>query len=165
MTIQEMIRQHAKGKGEDTMWESVRRISEFVEAHKESDHESYEDLKKDLYSMIVGCHFDENWGRKQIAEMFFVDDNGKKHYGPFWTDGLMASAYERVGKHVPNGYSEWDFYVTLNMMYADFVHVLEEWFKTKSAEDLLYQCSDMAVAWMDDPDSQYADGKVWCYFE
>ena len=160
-----MIRQHAKGKGEDTMWESVKRISEFVEAHKESDPDDYEDLKKDLYSMVVGCHFDENWGRKQIAEMFYVDNSGKKHFGPYWPDSRMAEAYELASRKLPKSYTAWDFYVTLNMMYADFGHVLESWFNTESADSLLQHCSDLAVAWMNDPDSQYADGKVWCYFE
>ena len=59
-------------------------------------------------------------------------------------------------------FSEREFCITVNMMYADYGHVLKS--KAASSDELLTLCAEMAKAFLDDPDGPYPSEKLALYF-
>ena len=59
-------------------------------------------------------------------------------------------------------FSEKEFCITVNMMYADYGHVLKS--KAESSDELLTLCAEMAKAFLDDPDGPYPSEKLALYF-
>lgn len=60
-------------------------------------------------------------------------------------------------------YNACDFYVTMNMVASDNWALLERWFPGMSAEDRNRRTVELAVNWLNDPDSQHAENKIWQY--
>lgn len=159
-----MIKTYGEGQGKDVMWKSVRHISDFIEKSKNEHPDEYKALKKQIYADMMGGHYNEEFANEQIAKMYYKDDHGIKHYGPFWTDDKMHMAFKAAEAAIPSPYNEWDFRVTLSMIMSDNHQLLEEWFPDTTEEQMMSYIIDMATNYLDDEDAPHPKTKIWSYF-
>ena len=156
-----MTKRLGKGQGEGMMWDSVRVISEAVE-NGMSDKDKQALFSK-LYGMLSGGHFDEDRAVEAVAKMYYTDEDGAKHYAPYWTIPQIDEIYESVRGDIPKAYNEWDFYVAFNMVASDNWRLLHEWWPSITPEQFADKISDLTVNWLADEDSPYGDRKIWGY--
>lgn len=164
MDLHNLIKKYGEGQGKDTMWNTVSIISDFVEKTRSEHPEAYRELMKRVYASLVGGHFNEDFGLEQIRHMYYKDDNGIKHYAPYWTDEQMAKAYNVAKAAIPSEYTPWDFLVTMNMMASDNHALMEQWFPAATDEELTSKYIDLAINFLDDEDAPHAKTKIWSYF-
>lgn len=159
-TIYELTKLYGDGKGESTMWDTVRVISAAVEEHmavEDRDH-----LKMAVYEMMSGEHFDEFFAKEAVNRMFYIDNDGKQHNGPYWTDDVIRGIYDKVKSQI-RSYNYWDFYVTLNMIASDNHGLVKDWFPNEDPQDLDKRFVQLAINWLNDPDTKHPNSKIWCY--
>ena len=159
-TLYEMTKAYGTGKGESTMWDAVRVISDAVLElipEKELDH-----LKREMYEMMAGRHYDEYFAKEAVGKMYYVDSAGQHHTAPYWTEESIRGIYDQVKADI-RPYNFWDFYVTLNMVASDNHALIERWFPGEEGSDKDRRFVAMAVNWLNDPDAQHKDCKIWCY--
>lgn len=94
--------------------------------------------------------------------MYYVKGN-EKHYGPFILKDKVSKEYNNIRNNIKN-YNQWDFYVTVQMIYSDNYTLLRSWFPNISDEELCEKVFQMAVNWLDDEDNPFGNKKIWCYF-
>lgn len=160
-TLFEMTKMYGEGKGEATMWDAIRAISQAVEA--DMPEEARNRLKREMYEMMNGQHFDEFYAREAVAKMYYVDSAGDQHMAPYWTETAVKDIYDQVRQSI-RPYNFWDFYVTLNMIASDNHSLVEQWFPDESGPERDRRFVSMAVNWLKDPDAKNADSKIWCYY-
>ena len=161
MTMYNMIDTYGKGKGEKVMWESVKIISDAVENHmdeKDKDH-----LMRKVFHAISGGHYNECFAKEDVTKMYYVDDSGRKHCGPFLTEEKIFSVYDQVKDTIP-GYNKWDWYVVMNMIISDYAHLVKRWFQDNSEEQMEKRFIELALNWLHDEDNPYGSEKAWGYF-
>ena len=163
MKIYDVVKKYGAGKGEATMWESVKYISDALEPMKESNPEWYWKLVKGMYASMNGKHFNEEFGKWQVEQMHFKDKSGAIHKAPYWSDETIKSVYE-AHKNKMNNYPFWDFYVTLNMMKADNYCMLKGWYPNTNDEELDAKIIEMAINYLNDDDAPNPQTKIWSYF-
>lgn len=160
-TLYEMTKKYGEGKGEAFMWKTVAAVSEAVEkSMPEADRDA---LKKKVYEMLSGGHFNREFAEQTVQTISYTDKNGKVHKAPYWTTETIMSVYEQVKAQIP-GYNCWDFYVALNLVAADNWCLLEDWFPGMTDDNRNTRLIRMAVNWLDDPDNPYGNEKAWGYF-
>jgi len=161
MTLYELMKTRGTGKGEDAMWKSISAISDAVETYL--DETSKNELLSEIYGIMSGGHYDENYAVACVSKMYYRDENGNKHSAPYWSEPQVRAVYEKVAKRIPGAYTFWDFYVTLNMIASDNWPVIQKWFPGADEQAKTEKAVDLAVAWLDDPDNPYGDSKTWDY--
>ena len=160
MTLYEMTKKYGEGKGESAMWATVSAVSEAVDTSM--DPEAKRKLMRDVYAAISGHHYNEEFAQEDVAKMFYKGNDGKEHHAPYWTVEQVKDVYPSVSKQIPD-YNFWDFYVTLQMVKADNCPLLMRWFPNATPEERDRMLVEMAVNWLDDPDSPAAGHKIWAY--
>ena len=166
MTYYDLIKKYGAGKGEQAMWASTKRVSDYLTSLKDTNPKEYWKLLKATYADMCGKHFDEHFAKWQIEQMYYTDKEGRKHYAPYWNDDDMKKVYEaNKSKLETNAYNMWDFAVTMNMIKSDNCILLHKWFPNASDDEMLSRLIDLSVNWLNDKDNPFGDGvKVWCYF-
>lgn len=160
-TLYEMTVRLGKGQGEGMMWDTVKAVSEAVDAGmSEKDKEA---LMARIYGMLSGGHFDEDHAVEAVSKMGYVDKDGDKRSAPYWTIPEVSDVYESVKDRIPSCYNEWDFYVTMNWCMSRYRMLLEDWFPKIDAEELAVRLSDLAVNFLSDEDSPFGKKKIWGY--
>ena len=160
-TLYDMTKRLGKGQGESMMWDTVKVVSEFVD-HKMSDKDKDEMMAK-LHGMLSGGHFDEDYAVEAVTKMYYIDKEGTKRFAPYWTIPEVAEVYESVEGKIPKDYNEWDWYVTMQMVMSDNRTLLERWWPDIDMKTLTEKVKEMAVCWLNDPDSPYGTRKIWEY--
>ena len=159
-TIYDLIKEHSTGKGEGTMWESTRIISDAI------DESMPEKAKKKLYSDLFGLlsdgHYDEHFAKDAVRCMYYLDDSGEKHYAPYLTDGRVEELYKGVKDQMPEAYNLWDFYVVLHMVASDYHNLIMVWYPDSTSDERIERYVELAVNWLHDDDWK-TDDKVWKY--
>ncbi len=122
--------------------------------------EELQKLCKMIYESTQGKHFNEEFAKEQVSKMYY-EENGHKHYGPFYDD--VSVPYSQNKRKLIYPYTKWDFEVTLNMIKSDMINLLKEWFPDATEEELDSKIIDLAVNWLNDED--YGESKIWCYFK
>lgn len=114
-TIESMIKKAQKnGHGsEETMWVSVRALEKIKEEHKEL----YWKIARDMHCIIYNGHYSEEFADYDVSKIYFIDKNGQKIYGPYWTATQIEEATKSLS--FPPGTTKWDKYVAYNVMYTD----------------------------------------------
>lgn len=158
----EMIKKYGSGKGEEAMWKSVKMMGELVDELKDVDEERYWKVMKDMYSVMCGPHFNEEFGMWQIEQMYFKDKEGNIHHSPNWSKEQYRQAYEAY-KGKLRDYTCWDFAVTIEMQYTDYHCRLRNWFPSASEDDLKGKAVELALDYLDDIDDEKG-GKIWKRF-
>ena len=159
-TLYEMTKAYGAGKGESTMWDAVRVISDAVEVAMPED--AKEHLKREMYEMMAGKHFDEYFAKEAVSKMYYEDEDGKQHVAPYWADSAVKDIYDDVKADI-RPYNFWDFYVTLNMIASDNYNLMQRWFSGEKEAEQNGRFVELAVNWLNDPDAQHKDCKIWCY--
>lgn len=159
-TLYEMTKMYGEGKGEATMWNAIRAISQAVE--EDMPEEARDRLKREMYEMMNGRHYDEHFAREAVEKMYYVDSADVQHAAPYWTESSVKGIYDQVRSEV-KPYNFWDFYVTLNMIASDNYGLIEKWFPGEEGSDRDRRFVAMAVNWLNDPDAQHKDCKIWSY--
>ena len=161
MNLYDFTKKYGEGKGEAMMWKTVRVISDAVE--KDMSESAKSKLMRELYCKMSGGHYDEHFAKEDVAKLYYVGDDGKEHYAPYWTEEQVKSVYETIVPSIPSDYNFWDFYATLQMVRSDNYQMYKDWFPNATAEELDKKFVRSAVNWLNDPDNPYGDTKIWSY--
>lgn len=159
--IYDIIKTYGKGKGEDTMWKSVKAMSETL--REMLSPEDYCHLERMMYCTMAGGHYNEEYAHQDVKGMYYTTRTGEKVYAPYWTDEQVEQIYSKVRKNLPDAYNFWDWYVTLNMTKADNCNLFLRWWQGSSDEEREQRVIEMAVNWLCDDDNPYGDEKIWSY--
>lgn len=159
-SLYETIKKYSSGKGEDMMWKSVELISRAVDENM--PEKERELLIADVYGLMSGNHYNEEYAQRCVAKMYYTDKTGAKHYAPYWTVEQVRRIYDEVKEDIPN-YNEWDFYVTFNMIASDNWVLLHEWWPDITPELFARKVTELAVSWLSDVDWNCSDSKIWDY--
>ena len=160
-TLYEFTKKNSTGKGEDMMWKTVQLLSDSIEQHYDEKEKS--ELMRSLHDMMLGKHYDECYAMQDVEKMYYTDEDGKKHYAPYWTEEQVRQVYETVKTKLPKEYNFWDFYVTLQMVKSDNYALLKAWFTSDESVERDKKFIQMAINWLNDPDNPYGDAKIWGY--
>ena len=161
MTLYELTKKYGDGKGEETMWSTVAIISEAVES-KMTAHEKNA-LYRKVYGAMDGGHYNEDFAREDVSQMYYTDKSGSKHYGPYWTDDALRSIYNKHKSEIPE-YNFWDWMVTMSMIKSDYCALLNEWFPGEDDDARNEKIVRLAINWLQDDDNPFGKTKAWCYF-
>ena len=119
-------------------------------------------IVKDLYALFVGGHYNESFADDQVGKMYYEKD-GSKYNGPFLNKDTVLNKYREIRNTIPD-YNEWDFYVTVQMIYSDNYNIIYEWFPNISEQDFNQKIYQLATNWLNDKDNPFGNSKIWCYF-
>jgi len=162
MTIKELIKKYGEGKGEATMWKSVDIISDMLEEKLTVvEKDSFE---RKMYALMQGPHYDEYFAKKQVENIYYTDENEKKHYAPFWTDDEVKQVWNAYKPKIKRDVTFWDFYVALNNTKADNCMLYRSWWPEADASVMTQKIAEATVNWLNDEDSPLGEGRVWKYF-
>ncbi len=156
-----MTKKYSAGKGEGTMWKTVEVISDAVDNYMDEEQQAW--LMRRVYSVISAGHYNEDFAREDMANMYYTDADGKKRYAPYWTDDELKSVYDAVSGQIP-GVPFWDFAVALNMKKSDECQLLHSWFPNATEKELTDKLVESTINWLNDEDSPYGKEKTWRYF-
>lgn len=163
MNYYELIKEYGKGKGEAVMWEATKRVSDMLEAMKETHKESYWKLIKETYAIMNGPHYNEDFAEWQIEQMYFKDKQGNVHHAPHWTKAEYKTVFDAVKNKVKDtSYNCWDFAVTLEMLRSDWYCLLKEWMPNDTEEEIDKHVVEMSLVYLNDDDGE--EGKIWKRF-
>jgi hypothetical protein len=163
MTLYDVLKTYGSGKGESAMWQTTKIVSDALVPMKEAHPEKYWQLIKDIYAVVAGPHYNEEFGQWQIEQMCYVDSNGNKVMAPHWTKAQYQAAYEQNRSRLNKTYTAWDFAVAIEMQYSDYICLLRDWYPSATEQDLDAKAIQLAVAYLNDPDDD-AEGKIWRRF-
>lgn len=163
MTLYELIKKYGKGLGENTMWNSIKVISDAIDPMRDSNPDWYWNLLKHTYCAMNGGHFNEEFAKWQVEQMYYIDKDGNKHHAPYWNEDAMKTVYNREKGNIPSVYNYYDFCVTMNMLKSDNYCMLKKWTPNATEDQLDMMVSDMAVNYLNDPDAPYPTEKIWRY--
>ena len=98
----------------------------------------------------------------QVSKMYYEKD-GSKYTGPFLNKNLVLNKYKEIRGVIPE-YNEWDYYVTVQMIYSDNYNLIHEWFPNISEDEFNQKIYQLATNWLNDKDNPFGNSKTWCYF-
>ena len=161
MNYYDLIKKYGEGKGEAAMWAATKRVSEYLEEIKEKHPEKYWSLIKETYEDMCGPHYNEEFAKWQIEQMYFKDKDGEVHFAPNWSAQQYRTSFE-LNKHrlKKKTYNCWDWAVALEMSYTDNHCMLKMWFPDATDEEIKAKAVDMAVNYLNDDDDS-DDGRIW----
>jgi hypothetical protein len=163
MTLYDLVKKYGKGLGEKSMWSSVKVISDEIDPMRESNPEWYWNLLKKTYCAMNGGHFNEEFARWQVEQMYYTDKEGTKHHAPYWNEDDMKAVYNKAKSEIPSAYNYYDFCVTMNMLKSDNYCMLKKWNPNATEEQLDAMIVDMSINYLNDPDAPYPTEKIWRY--
>lgn len=163
MNYYDLIKEYGAGKGEKTMWQATKRVSDYLKTMKENDPDGYWRLIKDTYSDMCGKHYKDSFAMWQIAQMHYKDKKGVVHHSPYWTKEQYKGAYDAIRPKLKNNnYNMWDVAVTLEMLRSDNICMYREWWPDADEEQLDAKVVEAAINYLNDDDDP--DGKIWKRF-
>ena len=114
-TIEQMIKTAQKEgyASEGTMWASVK----YLEKIKEENKQLYWKMAREMHNMIYNGHYSEDFALYDVSQIFYLDKNDNKIYGPHWTVSDIEEATKSVT--FPKGTNKWDKYVAYNVLWID----------------------------------------------
>lgn len=162
-TLYDITKRLGSGKGESMMWDTLKVVSEAVDnGFSEKDKAV---LMSQIYGMLSGGHFDEDYAVEAVEKMYYTDKDGQKRGAPYWTIPQVTEIYDSVKSEIPKAYNEWDFYVAFNMLASDNWCLIHKWWPNITPEQFAEKITDLTVNWLDDEDNPYGDKKVWGYLK
>lgn len=145
------------------IWVSLKRLSDALAPMMDAHPEEYWHLLKCMYYDMCGGHYNEEFAEWQIYQMYYKDAQGVEHKSPFWTMEKAIEIYKTIKSKIPSQYNEWDFAVTLSMVYSDNICMYKKWWDGASDEILMQKVIDSAVNYLDDSDDKTHE-KIWNRF-
>ena len=160
--LQDMLKSYkSEGRSNETkMWESILLMDEMFEEISKTDYEKYCDFLKRQHEIFCGPHFNGEFAKWQVAEMYHTGSDGKKYAGEVWSLEEVQEIASRHKSSIPSSYNIYDVYVAMNASYQDFCKLYKTWFPDNFKEKII----ETAITfWFKDED--YGEGKVWDYFD
>lgn len=142
MNLYDILVKYGKGKGEDVMWRSTKAISDFLLPMKEVHKEKYWALMREVYGIMSGGHYNEEFADYDVADM--------KPIGEYWSRKQIEDATKSMS--FPAGVTLCDKYVAFNAFANDLKGTLTD-------EEIL---KTAYVFWFADKDWEGSD-KIWRY--
>ena len=161
MTLYEMVKKYGAGKGEDMMWKTLRIMSDHME--NTMGERDIKHMMRDLYGIMSSGHYNQEYAIEDVSEMYYIDANGNKQKGPYWSDETIKVVYDKYKREIPQDYNCWDFYVTMNMMKADNCPLLRRWFPDIDDSNLEMKYIELTINYFNDMDNPYGFAKIWNY--
>lgn len=161
MKLIDIFKKYGTGKDNSVMIKATEALSSYIEEKLTEDE--YCTLKKKVYETLEGGHFNKEFADIQIAKLYYKDDSGEIHRGPYWTDDEIYSVYQQY-KPKLGEYNLYDFAVTLNMIKSDNCNKLKKWFPNATKEEMLAKLIEETLNWLDDDDNPFGKEKIWRYF-
>lgn len=160
MTLMKLIVENLADNGGKEMMELTKVLSEFVE--KNVSDKDKDALLRDVYGVVSGGHFNRLYSDEVIHKMYYEDASGTKHYAPYFTEEEVEEFFEEHKDDVSD-YTIFDLAVTLNMLWSDNARFLNKYAKDEAqAKKMVF---DMAVEFLQDPDTPHPHSKIWHYLK
>lgn len=118
---------------------------------------------REWHTIFMGEHFDEKFAKWEVDNMHHKGADGIEYKGEHWNMAQTNAVYAKIKSQLTKPYNEYDWYVTLNMIFSDHCNLMKKWFPTDTEEQLTEKYIQLAVNWLNDED--YKGIKVWKYFE
>jgi hypothetical protein len=160
MTLYELTKMYSTGNDESMMWKTLDVVSKEIEESVSSDRK--DKLMRAIFSIISTGHYNEEFAHEDIAKMYYIDENDKKHYAPYWSDSEVRTIYDSVSGKI-RGITFWDFLVAINMIKSDDYMMIKQWFPGQTEEEYMKKIVDATLNWLNDEDNPYGKNKIWCY--
>lgn len=123
----------------------------------------WESMRK-FHEHIKGPHFDEEYAKYQVANMYHTDKNGNVCKKEFYNISDAKTIYDKYVRNINSENTVWDVYIALNAQYHDYIKLYKDWFTDITKEELddkiITSCINF---WFKDEDAGV--GKVWNYFK
>ena len=155
MTLHELTKKYGEGKGEDTMWSTIEIVSDAIE--KSMDADAKDELLRSIYGMMSDGHYNEEYAREDIADMYYTDSRGNEHHAPYWTDEQLMDLYDEYKREIPD-YNCWDWAVAVTMVKSTYCHLLNDWFPDADEKEKNEKIAELAVHWLKD---ESTSSKIW----
>ena len=160
MTLYDLTKKYGEGKGEGAMWSTLELVSEALESGMDTKEKNC--LIRKVYGLMSDKHYNEEFAREDISKMYYKDEDGKKHFAPYWSDDALRLLFEDYHADIPE-YNFWDWAVTMNMTKSDNCPLIMEWFPDADDDERNERIVRLAINWLQDDDNPYGDSKIWCY--
>lgn len=158
MDFVELIQKYQDGTTPGQMKAITVIIGKFVATH--ATEEELHCLYRHIYGLVSEGHFDRHFADEAIKKMWYEDDNGDKHYAPFFTEEEVKEVFD-LNKDEISDYTIYDLAVTMNMLRSDNNRFLEKYASGESGKKEMI--STMAIEYLQDPDAPHPTNKIWCY--
>ncbi len=158
MDFVELIQKYQEGTTPKQMLEVTKVIGKFVATH--ATEEELHHLYRDIYGVVSEGHFDHHFADDAIENMWYKDEEGKKHHAPFFTDKEVAEVFA-LNKDDISDYTIYDLAVTMNMLRSDNNRFLEKYAKNEDEKKEMVKL--MAIEYLQDPDAPHPTNKIWYY--
>lgn len=147
----EIIKKNWKSGSEEIMNKSVDMVAELLEEMKEVCPKKYWWFIRKQQGLMSGGHYDEEFARYDVKQMYHVDKRGNKVEGEHWSMEQARQVMQENGIGGKNTVE--DVYVGLNAFWHDLGCDLDESEVIKAA----------VAFWFKDADFPDKVGKVWWY--
>ena len=77
-----------------------------------------------VFGLLNDNHYDSEFAEHDVKNIEYVDIQGVKHKGEYWTFEQAEEAMKKV--QLPQDANKYDWYVALNNTYADTCKVLDD---------------------------------------
>ena len=158
-SLYETIKKYGSGKGEEMMWKSVSLISKAVD--EKMEEKDKERLVSDVYALMSGKHYDEEYAMKCVSTMYYTDKQGVKHFAPYWTREQVKPFFDSAKAEIPE-YNCWDYFVTFNMVASDNWNLYHKWWPDITAEQFAVKIAEATLNWLKDEDKKDTS-RIWDY--
>lgn len=143
----------AKANGrfsEKQMWESIDAMDDMLANMKKTDKQAFWNFMRQQYGIASGGHYDSEWGRYDVSQMYSTNKEGKKCEGEII--GLAESEDLSKGWTLPTGTTKYDVYVGLNAMAHDLGKSFDKEHIAKATKCFYFYDEDFK-----------GGNKIWCY--
>jgi hypothetical protein len=124
----EIIKKNWKSGSEDIMNKSVDMVAELLEEMKEVCPKKYWWFIRKQQGLMSGGHYDEEFARYDVKQMWHIDKQGRRVEGEHWSMEQARQVMQENGIGGKNTVE--DVYVGLNAFWHDLGCDLEEVYKT-----------------------------------
>ena len=148
----DLIKESLVKGSDEVMHKSVELVDELLMEVKQEHPQRYWRFVREQQGLISGGHYNEEFARYDVEQMWHTDKRGEKHCGEHWSVSQARQVMREHGLASP--INEYDVYVALNAFWHDLACVIED-------ESVLIEA---AVAfWFKDEDT-VGHSKIWRYY-
>lgn len=140
MYLYEIIEKYGKGASTDKMKELTMILSDFLAPMKKDHKEKYWGLMRDVFGLLNGCHYDEDFAEHDVEHIEYTDKQGVKRHGAYWTLEQAEEAMKKV--QLPADVNKYDWWVALSLSYSDLCKVLDDEQIIKAAHAFWFKDED-----------------------
>ena len=102
---------------EQKMWRSVEALVDELNVLEEEYPEMYWRIMRKQHAILFNRHYNADFAEYDVQQLSYTDKDGKMHTGPHWTKAQVTEVTR--GLPFPQGVTDCDKYVALNVMYSD----------------------------------------------